>query len=48
MFSMSWSRPARRAALAAALGLKLGVAYLQVAAALSLAFPFRPLPGALA
>lgn len=34
-----WSRAARRAALAAAIGLQLGIAFSHLTSALSLAFP---------
>lgn len=43
MIPTPWSRAARRAALAAAMGLQLGIAYLHLASALSLAFPYRSL-----
>jgi hypothetical protein len=38
-----WSRAARRAALAAAIGLQLGIAYLHLASALSPAVPSQAL-----
>jgi hypothetical protein len=43
MIPTPWSRAARRAALAAAIGLQLGIAYLHLASALSLAFPSQAL-----